>query len=81
MQSSTEAEELVFDRASKRRAVGEEIPNGQQDLASWMCSKQLELRDVLEMGETEIVKELVQLMSKGAVKMEPLPSMVSNMVR
>ena len=81
MQSSVDAEQLVLDRASKRRAVGEEIPSGQQDLAAWMCSKQLELRDALEMGEVEIVKELVQLMAKGAIKMESFPSMVSNMVR
>ena len=80
MQSSVEAEELVFDRASKRRAVGEEIPSGQQDLSAWMCTKQVE-RDALEMEKMEIVKELVQLMAKGAVKMESSPSMVSNIVR
>ena len=49
MQSSVDAEQVVLDRASKRRAVREEIPSGQQDLAAWMCSKQLELRDALEM--------------------------------
>ena len=38
MESSVDAEQLVLDRASKRRAV-EEIPSGQQDLAAWMCSK------------------------------------------
>ena len=81
MQSSVDAEQPVLDRASKRRAVGEEIPSGQQDLAAWMCSKQLEFRDALEMGEIEIVKDLVQLMAKGAVKLESFPSMVSNMVR
>ena len=48
MQSSVDAEELVLDRALKRRAVGEEIPSGQQDLAARMCSKQLELRDALD---------------------------------
>ena len=32
MQSSVDAEQLVLDRASKRRAVGEKIPSGQQDL-------------------------------------------------
>ena len=31
VQSSVDAEQLVLDRASKRRAVGEEIPSGQQD--------------------------------------------------
>ena len=71
MQSSVDAEQLVLDRASKRRAVGGEIPSGQQDLAAWMCSK----------NKMEIVKELVQLMAKGAVKLESFPSMVSNMVR
>ena len=45
-----------------------------------MVSKQLELRDDLEMGDIGIIKKLCQLISKGALRMECFPSMVSSMV-
>ena len=80
VQSSEEAAQLVLERSAKRRAVGEDIPTNQQDLACWMVSKQLELRDALEMGDIGIIKELSQLISKGALRMECFPSMVSSMV-
>ena len=77
---SSEAAHLVLEQSAKRRGVGEDIPTNQQDLACWMVSKQLELRDALEMGTIGIIKELSQLPSKGALRMECCPSMVSNMV-
>ena len=80
LQSSDEAAQLVLEPSAKRRAVGEDIPTNQQDLACWMVSKQLELRDALEMGDIGIIMELSQLLSKGALRMECCPSMVSNMV-
>ena len=80
VQSSKEAAQLVLERSAKRRAVGEDVPTNQQDLACWMVSKQLELRDAHEMGEIGIIKELSQLISKGALRMECFPSMVSSMV-
>ena len=49
-------------------------------ISNGMVSKQLELRDAFEMGEIGIIKELSQLLSKGALRMECYPSMVSNMV-
>ena len=52
----------------------------QQDLEGWLVSKQLELRDALEMGEIGIIKELTQLLAKRAVRLEGFFSMVSNMV-
>ena len=52
-------------------------PNG--ELEKTFRPKQLELRDVLEMGDIGI-KELSQLISKGALQMECFPSMVSSMV-
>ena len=70
--------------------VSEDCPNcfGKKTLyetpSSWgrhpHRSKQLELRDALEMGEIGIIKELTQLLAKGAVRLEGFPSMVSNMV-
>ena len=80
VQSSEEAAQLVLERSAKRRAVGEDFPTNQQDLACWMVSKQLELRDALEMGDIGIIKELSQLISKVALRMECFPSMVSSMV-
>ena len=80
LQRSDEAAQLVLERSAKRRAVEEDIPTNQQDLACWMVSKQLELRDALEMGDIGIIKELSQLLSKGALRMECCPSMGSNMV-
>ena len=55
------AELLVLDRASKQRLWRRDPkwPAGSRRLVQ----KQLELRDALEMGEVEIVKELVQLMA------------------
>ena len=35
LQSSDEATQLVLERSAKRRAVGEDIPTNQQDLACW----------------------------------------------
>ena len=80
MQGSEDAAQVVLERFAKRRALGEDIPTDQQDLEGWMVSKQLELRDALEMGEIDIIKELTQLLAKGALRMEGFPSMVSNMV-
>ena len=51
MQGSEDAAQVVLERFAKRRALGEDIPTDQQDLEGWMVSKQLELRDALEMGE------------------------------
>ena len=56
MQSFDEAAQLVYDP-----------PNGQD---GGRHSKLLELRDALEMGRIGIVKELSQLFSKGALRME-----------
>ena len=80
LQSSDEAAPLVLERSAKRGAVGEDTstkPAGSRLLDG---SKQLELRDALEMGDIGIIKELSQLLSKGALRMECCPSMVSNMV-
>ena len=75
---SEDAAQLMLERSTKRRAVGDDIPTNQQDC--WMVSKQLELRDDLEMGDIGIIKKLSQLISKGALRMECFPSMVSSMV-
>ena len=80
MQGSEDAAQVVLERSAKRRALGEDIPTDQQDLEGWLVSKQLELRDALEMGEIGIIKELTQLLAKGALRLEGFPSIVSNMV-
>ena len=74
-QSLEEAAQHAPERSAKRRAVGEDMPTNQQDLACWMVSNQLELRDAPLMGEG-----VVPVASKGALRMEGCPSMVSNMV-
>ena len=84
MQSSVEAAQLVEERASKRRACGEEVPSTEQALAEWLCTKHLELRDALEIGDPSVVAELSQLLATGAAKMQTLSgavSMVANSVR
>ena len=83
-QSSEEAVENLRERAAKRQACGpEDIPNSKQELADWMCTKHLELRDALEIGPNELVVETSQLLAKGALAMEAFsmrPSTLSNMV-
>ena len=70
---STEVADLVFDRASKRRACGEEIPSTEQALCEW-----LKMRDALEMGS---VKDLAHLIATGSGKFDSMPtSMVTHMV-
>ena len=58
VQGSEDAAQIVLERSAKRRALGEDIHTDQQDLEGWLVSKQLELRDALEMGEIGIIKEL-----------------------
>ena len=84
VQSSVEAVQMVQERAAKRRACAEEVPSTEQALAEWLCSKHLELRDALEIGDPSVVAELSQLLAAGAVKMQTLSgavSMVANSVR
>ena len=84
IQSSVEAAQLVEERASKRRDCGEEVPSTEQAIAEWMCSKHLELRDALEIGDPSVVVELSQLLATGASKMQTLSgavSMVANSAR
>ena len=73
MQSSVEAAQLVEERASKRRARGEEVPSTEQALAEWLCTKHLELRDALEIGDPSVVG----VESTGAAKMQTLSGAVS----
>ena len=80
VQGSENAAQIVLERSTKRRALGEDIPIDQEDLEGWLVSIQLELRDALELGEISIIKELTQLLAKGVVRLEGFPSMVSNMV-
>ena len=49
--------QLVEERASKRRACGEEVLSTEQALAEWLCTKHLELRDALEIGDPSVVAE------------------------
>ena len=70
MQGSTDAAQSVFDRAAKWRACGEDIPTSQQALSDWLFSKHLEMRDALEMGENEIVKELAQIIGTASTNLE-----------
>ena len=83
-QSSEEAAENLRERAAKRQACGpEDIPNYEQELTEWMCTKHLELRDALEIGSNELVVEISQLLAKGALAMQAFsvrPSTLSNMV-
>ena len=83
-QSSEEAAENLRERAAKRQACGpEDIPNSEQELTEWMCTKHLELRDALEIGSNELVVEISQLLAKGALAMQAFsvrPSTLSNMV-
>ena len=87
-------EKLHFHRVQKRQpgtsendqqegklVVQEEIPNSEQELAEWMCTKHLEFRDALEIGPNELVVERSQLVAKGALAMQAFsvrPSTVSN---
>ena len=64
-QSSTQAAELLRERAAKRRAgVSEPIPTDPQDLDFWMTDKHMELRDAIEFGDQESILSLTDL-TKG----------------
>ena len=69
---------------SKKASCGpEEIPNSEQELAEWVRTKHLELRDALEIGPNELVVETSQLIAKGALAVQAFsvrPSTVRNMV-
>ena len=58
------------------------LPTNQQDLYSWLESKQLELRDALDVHDMESVSLLTGLISRGASAMNSLlqPSSVAHMV-
>ena len=68
----------------KGKRVGpEDIPNSEQELTKWMCTKHFELRDASEIGPNELVVEISQLLAKGALAMQEFsvrPSTLSNMV-
>ena len=79
-QSSEEVAQLVLERSAKTLQWGKTYRQTSRiSLVGW-SPKQLELRDALEMGDIGIIKELSQLISKGVLRMECCPSMVSNMV-
>ena len=64
-------------------AVQKMLPSTEQDLNCWLDDKQAELRDALDMGDTESAATITGLISRGLVKLanfSVLRSVVSNMV-
>ena len=79
--SSSQAADMLRERAAKRRAgVTESIPTDRQDLECWMSEKHLELRDAIEFGDQESILSLTDLIHQGAAQIQKFPSMVTNMV-
>ena len=72
VQSSVEAEQMVQERAAKRRACGEEVPSSHHLLEEWFCREHLELRDALEIGDSLIISELTKLLAAGAAKIQAM---------
>ena len=80
-QSSTQAAELLRERAAKRRAgVSEPFPTDPQDLDFWMIDKHMELRDAIEFGDQESIFSLMDPIHQGAAQIQKVPSMVTNEV-
>ena len=80
-QSSSEAANLLQERAAKRRAgVAESVPTNPQDVERWLSEKHLELRDAIEFGDKESILALTDLMQQGVRQCHNLPSTVNNMV-
>ena len=74
-QRSTQAAELLRERAAKRRAgVSEPIPTDPQDLEFWMTDKHMELRDAIEFGDQESILSLTDLIHQGAAQIQNVPS-------
>ena len=59
------------------------MPSSEQVFAEWLCSKHLELRDALEIGDPAVVAELSQLLarSRESQNLFGAVSIVSNSAR
>ena len=85
VRGSVDAAESLRSRLTKRNTGNcpeDNLPTNQQDLYSWLESKQLELRDALDVHDMESVNLLTGLISRGASAMNSLlqPSSVAHMV-
>ena len=72
VRGSIDAVESLRLRLTKRNTGNcpeDKLPINQQDLHSWLESKQLELRDVLDVHDMESVSLLTGLISRGAAAM------------
>ena len=83
---SVEAAENIRSKVTKRRVgccAEDVLPSTEQDLGCWLDDKQAELRDALDMGDTESATTITGLISRGLAKLASFsvpPSAVSNMV-
>ena len=83
---SVEAAKNIRSKVAKRRVgccAEDVLPPTEQDLGCWLDDKQAELRDALDMGDTESAATITGLISRGLAKLASFsvpPSAVSNMV-
>ena len=85
VRGSVDAAESLRRRLTKRKTGNcpeDNIPTDAQDLHSWLESRQLELRDALDVHDMESVNLLTGLISRGASVLHSLnqPSTVAHMV-
>ena len=65
---------VVTDWEAEAKALRQQVVDlqGACGFEEWLCTKHLELRDALEIGDPLIISELTQLLAAGGAKMQAM---------